>query len=318
LKQTWLLWLSLLCLLTSFALRPVRGATSPDYAIGAEDVLSISVWEHPELSRTAAVQANGRISIPPLGDVPAAGTTTTALARDLESRIYNTLRATTQVTVSVIAFNSQKVYLAGAVQNPGRYTFETLPNLVDLLGMTGGLSPQADLTHVRVLRQEGGSTQTLSVDLSRAVDSGDLSGVPGLHSGDLVMVSGLGSAVGAAVGASVVYVTGDVNKPGPYNVAPGMSVMQVLSVAGGATATADLSRVMLLAGGDGGNGYRVTVDLEQEARAGSGGLEIRPGDTVVVPSRGSNAFFTGWSIMRETLGMSQNILNLFLIRDVLK
>jgi polysaccharide biosynthesis/export protein len=288
-----------------------------EYLVGPEDVLSITVWEHPELSRTVAVRADGNVSLPPLGDVPAAGQSTAAMAREIETRIYNTLRLTTQVTISVASFNSQKVYLAGQVTNPGRYAFETIPNLVDLLGMTGGLSPQADLSKVRILRKAGGETQTLSVDLSAAVQTGDLTGVPGLKTGDLIMIPGSTGGTGQLTGASAVYVLGAVARPGPYNAVAGMNVIQLLSVAGGTTDRADLGQIEVLAA-EGTASYRVQVDLNREIEAGRGGLVLRAGDTVVVPSAKAGAAAVTWAVVQQTLATSRDVLNIFLIKNVLK
>lgn len=291
-------------------------ARGQEYVIGSEDVLSLTVWEHQELSRTVAVRADGSITVPPVGDIPAAGKATSALAREIESRFYNVLRLTTQVTISVVAFNSQKLFLAGQVNTPGRYSFEVLPNLVDFLGMAGGLGPTADLSRVRVLRNGGQEpNKTLTVDLTRAMTDGDMSGVPPLQTGDVVFVPG-GSA-GGQTGPDVIYVLGEVARPGPYNAMPGMNLPRLLSVAGGVTPMGDMSRIEVLSAAGKEGGFRVQVDLRREMEAGRTGLTLRSGDTVLIPARGSGGGTRAWGVMRETLGVSRDILNLFLIRNVL-
>lgn len=296
----------------------VSVAQASEYVVGAEDVLSLTVWEHPELSRTVAVQADGTITLPPIGAVPAAGKTTSTLARDLEGRYYSVLRITTQVTVSVIAFNSQKVFLAGQVATPGRFSFEVMPNLVDFLGMTGGLGAGADLSRVRILRKGavGQGTETVNIDLTKAVQEGDMSGVPSLQSGDVVFVPGVlaGSAMG---GENVIYVLGEVVRPGPYSATPGLDLARVLSLAGGVTPMGDMGKVEVLSGGGKEGGFRVRIDLNKEIEAGRGGVDLRAGDMVVVSSRQSGAAGQAWGLFRETLGVSRDVLNLFLIKDVL-
>ena len=292
--------------LAGYLAQPAPARAEGAYTIGPDDVLAVSVWEHPELSRTVAVHTDGMITVPPLGDLQAAGKTTEVLARELESRIYNTLRLTTQVTITVVAFNSQKIFLAGQVNNPGKFSFETIPNLVDLLGMTGGINPQADLSQVRILRRKDGGNESFTVDLSQAVQTGDLSNVPALQSGDLVVVPSAASAGGSVGGGSPVYVLGEVAKPGPYNALPGMDLMQLLSVAGGLTPRGDMSEVEIIAQAGTRGGYRIRVNLTQEMRQGRGGIPVRPGDTIVVGSKGGNLAGTAWGVFRETLSASRD------------
>jgi polysaccharide export outer membrane protein len=277
-----------------------------EYLLGPEDVVSITVWEHPELSRTAVVRADGTLTLPPLGDVAAAGKSTTVLARELESRIYNVLRLSTQATVSVVSFNSRAVYLGGQVASPGRYAFETIPNIMDLLSMTGGLSPQADLSRIRILRKgEKGAPTTLTVDLSHTVQTGDLTGVPPLEPGDVIFVPGA-AGPGQAMGAEVVYVLGEVARPGSYTATPGMGVLQLMSLAGGMTPRADMGGVEVLAQAGADGDYLVRIDLNREIREGRSGLPLKPGDTVIIPSR--SGIGGAWGILREALGTTRDVL----------
>jgi polysaccharide export outer membrane protein len=290
------------------------------YLIGAEDVLSLTVWEHPELSRTVAVRADGTITLPPLGDIPAVGTSTAELARTIEARVYSTLRFTTQATVSVVAFNSRRIYLSGQVTTPGRYGFEEIPGLVDLLGSAGGLNATADLSAVRILRrkEDGGST-TLTVDIATAVRTGELSAVPGLEPGDVVYVpAAVGGGAGQVVGGGGIYVMGEVLRPGAYNPLPEMSLMQLLAIAGGLSPRADLSRILIFGTDPAGGPFRVKVDLRREMETGGRGPEVRLGDTVIVAAIEAGPVAIAWNVMRETLGISRDVVNLVLIRDALK
>lgn len=299
---------------------PGAARATEGYLIGAEDVLSLTVWEHPELSRTVAVRADGTITLPPLGDIPAVGTTTAELARAIEARVYSTLRFTTQATVSVIAFNSRKIYIAGQVTAPGRYGFEEIPGLVDLLGSAGGLNATADLSAVRILRRKGsGGPATLTVDISNAVQTGDLSAVPKLEPGDVVYVpAATAGGAGQAAGGGGVYVMGEVVRPGAYNPLPGMSLMQLLAIAGGLSPRADLSRVLIFGTDPAGGPFRVKVDLGRQMETGGRGPAVRPGDTVIVASLEAGPVAITWNVMRETLAVSRDVLNLFLIQDVVK
>lgn len=307
--HVWLLFVLL-------AAGPARGAE--EYVVGPEDVLSISVWDAPDISRTVAVRVNGTISLPPLGDVMAAGKTTAVLARDLEREIYNNLRRTSQVTVSVVAFNSQRVYLAGEVAVPGRHSFERIPDLMDLLAQAGGLGPTADLGGVRIIRREGEVQKSLDANISLAVESGNLGSLPRLQSGDLVLVpSSVAARGGVNAGSGAAYVLGEVGAPGPLGVTTGMTLVQALAVAGGLAPTADWHNVEILATDPAGGTYLLRVDLEREIQSGRGGPEIRPGDSIRVPPRDPNVGQLAVGVLRGTLEASRDVLNLLLVRDVL-
>ena len=288
-----------------------------EYTLGPEDVISITVWESPELSRTVVVRADGTITLPPLGDVPAAGRATSVLARDLEREFYDVLRRTLQVTVSVVQFNSRKVYLAGQVTAPGRYSFERIPNLVDLLGQAGGLGANADLSDIRIVRREGENQRTLTVDLTRAVQSGDLSAVPPLQPNDVVIVpASSGGLTAGGVGGEPIYVMGWVGTPGAIPAMGGINLMQALSLAGGVAPNADLTKVEVVANDPAGS-YLMRVDLESAIRSGSGGPILRPGDAIrVVDKDGFGEVALGAA--QVALGASRDILNILAIRDILR
>lgn len=294
-----------------------------EYVLGPEDVISITVWEHPELSRTLGVRANGMVTIPPLGDIPAAGKATSVLARDLEREFYNVLRQTTQVTVSVVAFNSKRVFLAGQVAAPGRYSFEKIPPLVDLLGQAGGLGPTADLSRVRVLRSEGEAKRTLEVDLTRAIQSGDASNVPALQPEDVVFVPPVsaagvgGAATGGLGGGSFAYILGTVAQPGAVPAGEGVDLFAALALAGGVPPQADLKRIDIISNDPAGGTYRLRVDLENEIISGRGGPQIQPGDHIHVPFRPTSLGEKALTAAQVTLGASRDLLNLIVVRDII-
>ncbi len=310
-------WRFAALLVVFISLFGTRSRAAEEYVLGPEDVISITVWEHPELSRTAVVRANGTLTLPPLGDLAAAGKTTATLARDLERQMYASLRQTTQVTVSVVAFNSRKVFLAGQVSVPGRYSFEQMPDIVNLLGQAGGLGAGGDLSQVRILRRGDAGEQTLQVDLNKAIKQGDLTGLPALQPGDVVFVPPTAGASTGAVG-DAVYVLGEVQRPGGYSVGTGLDLMQALGLAGGTTPNSDLAQVEILARDGMGGSYLVKVDLEEKLRSGNGGPEVRAGDTIRIPSRTTSTTYQAWSMLRAGLGTTRDVLNLVLIRDALK
>ena len=129
--------------------------TDPKYVIGPQDVLDINVWNQKNISRTVPVRPDGKISLPLLDDVVAAGLTPEQLGekitRDLRKYLENP-----QVTVIVTAINSRRIFIVGEVGRAG--VFPMLPNMTVLqaLSEAGGFSPFAKLSGIYVMRNENG------------------------------------------------------------------------------------------------------------------------------------------------------------------
>ncbi len=288
-----------------------------EYRIGPGDVLAISVWERPELTRTIVVRESGIITFPPIGEIEVVDRTSADLARILEQRLNDFLRRPTQVTVEILAFNSQRVTVAGAVGTPGRISFERLPSLLEVLGAAGGLGPEADLSRVQIYRLEEGTEKSMTVDLSESFRTGDIQGLPRLVTGDVIYVPSASADV--AGGGSVAFLVGEISRPGAYPVGRGMDLLKLLAVAGGALPSADLRRIEVISQGAGDDGgYTVTVDLERYLDGKTNGFEIRPGDTVRLLPRTGRGAGLAWAVTREVLGVSSNILSLVLSWDILK
>lgn len=112
------------------------------YAIGVADVLEISVWKNPELSATVPVRPDGRISVPLLGDVQAAGMTPLALKQTLTDG-YKEYVTAPGVSVVVKEIHSRKIYVTGEVAHPGTFDLEPRTKLMQALALAGGLTPYA-------------------------------------------------------------------------------------------------------------------------------------------------------------------------------
>jgi len=283
---------------------PVR---ADDYTLGPEDVVQISVWMHPELEKTVAIGAEGNITYPPLGDIKAAGMTPNAFASRLSDKLSTYLRQTTTVTVTVTQYLSRSVYVSGAVVRPGRYGFERIPSLPDVINAAGGAVPGADMSSVQVVRREGEARRSLTVDVAGAMREGGASRLPPLKPGDTVVVpSGLGGApVGDAAG-----VIGEVNKPGLYPVGGGQDLWTVLAAAGGLTGRGDLSNIRVVIQKSSGPAV-VAVNLRESLERGPHGpFMIRPGDVVVV-NRGGRI----WSGVVAVLSVSGDLINVVLLAD---
>jgi polysaccharide export outer membrane protein len=126
-----------------------------EYKIGPQDVLRIDVWKEPDISRSIPVRPDGKISLPLLSDVQAAGLTATELAASIREGLKKFINSP-QVTVSVTEINSRRVYCTGEVSRPGALSL--LPNMTALqaLSSCGGFTQFARIKSIYILRVENG------------------------------------------------------------------------------------------------------------------------------------------------------------------
>jgi polysaccharide export outer membrane protein len=135
-----------------------EGASS-DYIIGADDVLHISVWKEPELSEQLPVRPDGKISMPLLNDIPAAGLTPLALKDSITEKLKKYI-ADPRVTVVVTAMNSQRIFVTGEVMHGGPMIL--LPQMTVLQALAqAGFTQFANLKSIYLLRTQNGKQQKL-------------------------------------------------------------------------------------------------------------------------------------------------------------
>jgi polysaccharide export outer membrane protein len=133
-------------------------ADSRDYRIGPEDVLDISVWKNPELSRTVPVRPDGKVSLPLVNDIHAAGLTPSSLRDELTRRLAEYVPSP-EVAVIVREVHSAKVSVIGAVRTPGRYDVRSPATVLELIALAQGFTDFASRDRIVVLRTTG-ETQT--------------------------------------------------------------------------------------------------------------------------------------------------------------
>jgi polysaccharide export outer membrane protein len=137
------------------------------YVIGVGDVIEVSVWKNPDLTVTVPVRPDGRISVPLLGDVQAAGVTPLALKTVLTNGFRDYITAP-GVAVVVKEVNSQKIYVTGEVAKPGAYDLRSPTKVMQALAMAGGLTAYAK-KRVIVLRDQQGGDRRIEVDLGAII-----------------------------------------------------------------------------------------------------------------------------------------------------
>src|SRR5271156_5682050 len=158
-----------------------------NYIIGAQDVLDISVWKEPEVSRVVPVRPDGKISLPLLNDVQAAGLTPAQLTAQITASLKKYV-TDPQVTVIVKTINSQRFYILGEVLKPGAFAMLPGMTVLQALSSAGGFTPFAKMKSIYVLREENGKKVKYPFNYKEAINGKNADQDILLKSGDTIVV----------------------------------------------------------------------------------------------------------------------------------
>lgn len=155
-------WLVLLVLLASCSTVPptapqIVGEPSPysseDYALGAEDTVEVQVWKNPDLSRTVTVRPDGKISLPLVGDIQAAGLTAMQITDMVTEKLKAYYKDPAQVTVIVHQVNSYSIYVLGEVRGQGKHLVRSGTTFLQAIALVGGFTPFAATNKILLRRR---------------------------------------------------------------------------------------------------------------------------------------------------------------------
>lgn len=169
---------------------PTATALGPEYIIGPLDSLNIFVWRQPELTETVPVRPDGRISVPLIEDLPAAGRTSTQLARDIEAKLKKFVQDPV-VTVIVTGFNGpfdQQVRVIGEAAHPQAIPYRENMTLLDAMIAVGGLTQFAAGNRATLVRVADGKQTEYRVHISDLINDGDVSANVQLLPGDVLII----------------------------------------------------------------------------------------------------------------------------------
>ncbi len=256
------------------ALAAASFAQSESLLIGPGDQLHIQVFDTPEMEQMPRVTDAGTIPLMFVGDVKVAGMTPGDAALEIEEVLKaKKLMLRPQVAITVQQYATQNVYVMGQVTNPGAYPISTPTSVVDVLALAGGLADPAD-RHITIERHSDPS-QKVSYFLSNRSEDALNSGVVA-YPGDTVLVPRAG----------IVYVLGDVGKPGGYPITTNdsqISVLQSLAMAGSANKTALLSKAKLIRHTPNGP-QEVPIVLASMQKGKEPDIQMQADDILYVPS----------------------------------
>jgi polysaccharide export outer membrane protein len=248
-------------------------AQSSDYVIGSQDVLTIAVYDQPELSGNFNVEADGSFTYPLIGRVTAGGLTLRGLEDELRKRLADGYLKNPQVSVAIEQYRSQRIFIIGEVRAPGAYQLTGDMTLIEALARAGSVTAEAgeEVLVVRPPEGRSGSGPVLPTDDEsaevnvRELQAGVLSQNVTLKDGDTLVV----------LRAQSVYVFGQVKSPGAYAAEKGTTVLQALSLAGGVTDRGTTGRVLIVR----------TIDGKQKEFKAKLTDTVEPGDTLIVKER---------------------------------
>ena len=168
---------------------PVRAAplAAPDYVIGPDDVLTIVFWRDKEMSGDVVVRPDGRISLPLLNDIQAAGLTPEELRESLVAAAGRLLEEPS-ASVVVKQINSRRVFITGEVGKPGPYALTGPMTVVQLIALAGGLNEYADTEHIVIMRVEIARTVAYRLNYRDLTKRKNLRQNIALQPGDTVIV----------------------------------------------------------------------------------------------------------------------------------
>lgn len=157
-----------------FTPAPIHEEDVPDaYLMGSEDVLEIIVWKNQTLSKVVTVRPDGKISLPLIGDVQAAGVTAVQLKEEITEKLKPYYREFPEVSVIVQQVNSH-IYVIGEVQSPGRYVIKSGTTVIQAIALAGGLTPFASSNKIVLLRGENGGNNGQNKESVMRIRYGDI------------------------------------------------------------------------------------------------------------------------------------------------
>ena len=266
-------WGGVALLAALLACTSAAAQSAGDYVIGAQDVLTIQVFDQADLGGKYTVETDGTFSFPLVGRVKAGGLTLRAFEVELKAKLADGYFRNPQVTVGVEQYRSQRVFVMGEVRAPGPVSLTGGMTLIEALSRAGSTLQTAsgEVAVVRaqdartpVLVDQGSGTEVFRASI-RELESGSLAQNIELRDGDTVFVPR----------AETAYVFGQVKNPGGYAVQKDTTVLQALSLAGGVTENGAMNRVRVV---------RIIAGNKKEVKVNLTDV-VRPGDTIIVPER---------------------------------
>jgi polysaccharide export outer membrane protein len=256
---------------------PAQEKLTTEYRIGPKDLLEISVFGVPDLSRTVRVSEDGNITYAPLGEVSVEGLTKSELEKKLGRLLNEKMMQNPQVTVFIKEYLSKRVSVLGAVATPGLYELLGRQTLLWVISQAGGLTRDAGDQIIVIRQQADGSSTSLKISVEDLFVKGDASLNIPLEPNDVINIP-----VDKVV---VIYVFGQVKNPGALQVKKSNipTLLQAIAQAGGFTDRASKSSVKIKRKESSGKEKEISVNVRDILKNKRKDIQLQENDTVYVP-----------------------------------
>lgn len=209
-----------------------------DYVIGEGDVVKITIYDHDDLTQTVRVNGDGTIMLSLLGQIKVGGLSVAKASKKVAALYADGYLVNPQVNIFIEEFRSGKATILGQISKPGLYELRHHTTLLELISTAGGLTDNAGniATIKRRNSETNKSENIITIDLRQLVEKGDTTLNIPIETGDNIYIQK----------ANLVYVSGEVKKPGVYKCTDGTSIIKAITLAGGFTDKAAPSKVKLI------------------------------------------------------------------------
>jgi polysaccharide export outer membrane protein len=263
------------------------------YRIGPNDVLTLTIYAGGEKQHDAdlSVSSRGLIQAPFIGPVKAGGLTISELTSSVTEALAKDYFINPEVNIQIKEYHSLRYYVSGAVSSPGLYEMPSEVTLMELIAKAGGALPERGNIAYILRSSEEESTDrehkgdpsnpkvSVTVDLKRLLDKGDMAQNLVLQSGDMVYIP---HQKAANLGESKVYVEGEVKSPGVYEFQEGLTALNACIMAGGFDKFAAPNRTKIIRK-KGEEQEIIQINLDEVKKGKSPDIELKPGDRIHVP-----------------------------------
>jgi len=273
-------------------------ASDENYRIGASDVIEVQVEKAPELSRMFVVSADGTFPMKYLGSMRALGKTVEELADEIADNLRGRYLKDPQVTVTVKQYNSRTFFIQGAIKSPGTYVIVGKPSVLTLINLAGGLEREHGSTAF-VMRKidtknlesktEGSGSDDPPAQEEYELLKADIRNIYQGNTGENIFLEPSDTVF--IPPADICFIAGEVARPGSFPLQQGMTLRQVVALAGGPTGNAKQSGAYIMRNNpNGGEPLKIEINLGDVMKAEKSDIPLQANDYIYIPDSKMKSF----------------------------
>ena len=272
-----------------------------DYLLGPGDLVQVTVFETQDLNTEVRVSSRGQVSLPLLGSVEIRNLTAAEAEEKIEKLLAAKYLQDPHVSIFIKEHVSKQITLVGSFKKPGTYDYVSRRNLLDVIAIAEGLSEKAGAA-AYITRYDEKSKKKINyfVDLDQLIKRGNMAQNIPVMGGDVIFIPETGQC----------FVDGAVRKPGTYPIQAGMTITEVVTLAGGLAGYADTDKIKLIRHMGPGKERQVLSLSYNDLQAGVGNtLVIQDQDIVFAESSSSGMLFSGSGFTLGFMGTGVSFRN---------